>query len=123
MKRKSLSEMTEEELVAAFRDGAIEQKDASENNKFSKYNKLFTRILEIAKELKERLGDRRRDLIPLLAHENIQVRLMAGNETLAVAPEAARRTLQEIKDSKWFPFTMDAGSTLSGLDSGRFRPE
>ncbi|WP_132033918.1 DUF2019 domain-containing protein [Aquabacter spiritensis] len=122
-KNKTLSEMTEEELVGEFTNASIAQKEASEKDKFSKYNKLFDRIVEIRNERKIRPGDRRRDLLPLLTHDNIQVRLMAAIETLAVAPDAACRTLKEIKDSNWFPFAMDASSTLSWFESGRFRPE
>ncbi|WP_165933751.1 DUF2019 domain-containing protein [Aquabacter spiritensis] len=123
MKSKPLSEMSESDLVNEFVSSAIIQKEASEKNKFSVYNKLIKRIVELTQELKSRPGDRRRDLLPLLEHENIQVRLMAANETLAVAPEAARRTLQAIKDSNWFPFAADASTTLRGFDSGRLRPE
>ncbi|TCT02359.1 DUF2019 domain-containing protein [Aquabacter spiritensis] len=124
MKEKALNDMTEEEIVDEFTSLAVRQKEASEKDRFSIYNKLYARVVELGRELKSRPGDRRRDLLPLLAHDNVQVRFMAAREVLAVAPEAACRTLQEIKDSNWFPFAADAGTTLSAFKSGVFpRPD
>ncbi|TCT04407.1 DUF2019 domain-containing protein [Aquabacter spiritensis] len=124
MKTKSLSDMTEDEIVHNFMTLAALQKEASEKDKFATYRRLYNQVVDLANELKNRPGDRRGDLLPLLAHDNVQVRLMAANETLAVAPEAACRTLQEIKDSNWFPFAADAGTTLSAFKSGVYpRPD
>jgi hypothetical protein len=41
---------------------------------------------------------------------------------LAVAPEAARHVLQEIKRWQEFPQALDAGMTLIALDDGTFKP-
>ncbi|WP_132029594.1 DUF2019 domain-containing protein [Aquabacter spiritensis] len=123
MKNNQCSQMTEAEIFDEFRTITEIQKEAAEKNKNSVYKKICARVVELTQDLKDRPGDRRSVLLPLLEHENIQVRLMAANETLAVAPEAAQRTLQEIRDSGWYPFALDAGMTLSAFRSGRFRPE
>ena len=76
----------------------------------------------IKTELKSRAGDQRRALLGLYQHRNAQVRLKAAVATLAVAPEAARRKLQEIADSREYPQAGDAGMTLWNIDRGVFTP-
>jgi hypothetical protein len=76
----------------------------------------------IEEELKVRPGDQRRALIPLYNHPNVQVRLKSAIATLALAPDAARRQIQDIADSRDYPQAGDAGMTLDCLDRGIFRP-
>jgi hypothetical protein len=73
-------------------------------------------------ELKARTGDQRRALLVLYDHPNAQVRLKAAKATLAVAPQAARRMLQIIRESKEYPQAGDAGMTIRAIESGIFRP-
>jgi hypothetical protein len=61
-------------------------------------------------------------LVPLFAHTNPQVRLMAAEPTLAVAPAAARQALQEIWDRKEFPQAAYAMETLRALERGDRKP-
>jgi hypothetical protein len=58
----------------------------------------------------------------LFNHPNMQVRLKAAVETLAVAPYEARLQLRAIADSQWFPQAGDAGMTLRGIDDCSFKP-
>jgi uncharacterized protein DUF2019 len=80
-------------------------------------------IFAIGGELKRRPGDQRRALLPLYDHPNIEVRLRAAKRTLAVAPVEARRMIESIAASRWFPHAGDAGMCLELLDRGIFVPE
>ncbi len=53
----------------------------------------------------------------------MQVRLEAAKWSLGVAPEMARKVIQNIYDSKWYPQAGDAGMTLWNLDRGVFKPD
>jgi hypothetical protein len=53
----------------------------------------------------------------------MQVRLTAATWTLGIAPDAARKVIQAIADSKWPPQYLDAGMTLINLDNGTFVPD
>ena len=64
----------------------------------AKFNRLFWELDAVNEELKNRPGDQRQALRPLLDHSNAQVRLQSAIATLALAPEAAQRTLQVISD-------------------------
>jgi hypothetical protein len=78
---------------------------------------------DIQKELKTRPGDQRHALVALFDYPNMQVRLRATQYTLAVAPEAARRTIEAIAASTWPPQCYDARNSLRMLDEGKFVPE
>jgi hypothetical protein len=100
----------------------MEQCEAIEYDEISRFNRLFVLRHAVEAELKRREGDQRRALLPLLQHRNLQVRLNAATDTLAVAPEAARRALETIRDTHWMPYAADAASRLRGVDEGRFKP-
>ncbi len=76
----------------------------------------------IERELKQRPGDERSALLLLYGHPNAQVRLQAATATLAVAPDAARKALQELANSKNYPQSGEAWGHLRNLDSGFFKP-
>ncbi len=73
-------------------------------------------------ELKARPGDARHALVSLYQHPNLQVVLNAAKATLAVAPDAARRMIEAIAESKAYPQAGDAGMCLDNLDRGIFKP-
>jgi len=76
----------------------------------------------VVEELQRRLGDQRSALLSLYDHENLQVRLNAVKNSLALAPEEGRRMLQAIRESKRQPYAGEAGMTLRALDRGIFKP-
>lgn len=121
-KRVQLRSMTAEELVKRYVAISLEQYEASEEEQISRFNRLFGLCWAVADELKGREGDQRRALLPLLEHRNLQVRLNAATDTLAIAPDAARRALVTIRDTHWMPYAGIAESRLRGLDDGRFEP-
>ena len=110
------------ELKSLFESLCIEQYNALERNEIAAFNKRYSKIQEIVDELKSRPGDQRRVLMQLFGHPNMQVRLTAAKFNLAVDYIAARREIQDIVDSKWFPQAGDAGMTLHHLDTGIYKP-
>lgn len=122
MKDAALKDISVEQLVERFIKVTLGQFQAELYDENAKYNRLFREMVAIGQELKSRPGDQRRALIPLFAHPNPQVRLMAAELTLAVAPAAARQTLQDIWDRKEFPQAAYAMGTLRALERGDRKP-
>ena len=119
---KQIDRMTSEQLVELFTEIALAEDDAMTGFDNSKFNRLFMQRMAVQEELKSRKGDQRRALLRLCDHPNTHVRKSAAKATLALAPEAARRTLQAIYDLGEFIHAGDAGMTLSNLDRGVFKP-
>jgi len=71
-----------------------------------KFNRLYRQMDATEKELRRRGREARLALLRLYDHPNMQVRLNAAKRTLGIAPDAARRVLQAISDSKWQPQAM-----------------
>ncbi|MBI2713641.1 MAG: DUF2019 domain-containing protein [Rhizobiales bacterium] len=122
MKGAALGDMTVPQLVERFTTITLNQFQAELYDEIAKYNRLISEMLAIEQELKNRPGDQRSALVPLFAHPNPQVRLMAAELTLAVAPAAARQTLQEIWDRREFPQAAYAMGTLRALERGDRKP-
>lgn len=122
MKRVNLERLTVDELVERFASLALEQDEALLDSDISKASRLYWKLKDVEAELKAREGDQRRALLKLYDHPNAQVRLKATKATLAVAPEAARRMLETIAESREFPQAGEAGMSISNLDAGIFKP-
>ncbi len=118
----NVKKMSVAELVDLFAAIGIDQDKALLMDEISKFNRLYGQMDTVRNELKRRPGDQRKALLPLYDHPNMQVRLKAAVTTLAVAPEAARRMLQIIANSRHMPPARDAGMLLRGLDDGSFVP-
>jgi hypothetical protein len=114
--------MTVSQLVDRFVAITLAQDQALLMDEFAKFNRLFAEMEAIKQELKSRNGDQRRALIPLYDHPNAQVRLKAAKATLALASQAARRTMEAIIDAREFPQALEAGMSLDNLDRGIFKP-
>ena len=122
MKKLKLGETTVDELVELFVDLCIAQDRELLRGDVPRINRLFDDIATIRQELRARPGDQRHALLPLYRHENMQVRLVAAQATLAIAPEAARNALEQIKASKEQPQSAEASHSLWTLDRGIFKP-
>ncbi len=123
MKRISLKEMAVEHLVERFVALAVAESEAIDRGDNASYNRLFPQMEDVREELKKRPGDQRRALVPLFEHPNPQVRLIAAVSTLEIAPEAARRVLELIKDRDEFPQAADAYGVLRRLDGVSLFPD
>ena len=123
MMRPSLQSMTVDQLVERFAALGVEQDKAIAADDNVKYKRFFDQMSAIRDELKNRPGDQRKALLTLFEYPNMQVRLRAAQYTLAVAPEAARRSIEAIAASTWPPQCYDARNSLRMLDEGKFVPE
>lgn len=50
------------------------------------------------------------------------MRVTAAKATLAIAPDAARKALEDIKATGWMPQAAEASGSLWALDEGIFKP-
>ena len=116
MKGTNLKEITVPQLVERFTACALGQFKAELYGETEKYNRLYDEIVAIKQELKSRAGDQRRALVPLFTHPNPQVRLMAAQWALAVAPVTARQALQDLSDRNIYPQAAYARQSLMALD-------
>jgi hypothetical protein len=122
MKGIEFERLTVEELVNLFAEIGVEQHRALLHERIAEFRTLYGQMNAIDNELKRRGHDARRALLRLYDHSNVQVRLKAAIRTLAVAPDAAKRLLQAIRDSNRFPQAADAGMMLHSLEDGSFIP-
>ena len=108
--------------MALFVTIALEQEEANIDFDTKRFNRLFWEMDKVEGLLKAMPGDKRSALVPLLQHPNLEVRLRAAKSTLAVAPEAARATLEALRKITHTPQASDAGMCLRALDQGIFKP-
>jgi hypothetical protein len=120
MKRPRLENLTVDQLVERFTAIALDQDKALRSGKHAKFNLLFDEMERVNEELKSRAGDQRQRLIALHTHPNAQVRLKSAIATLALVPEASRRTLQVISDRNEYPQAAYARDMLSALAEKRY---
>jgi len=113
--------MSVDELVERF--VGIAQDQAELMGEIGKFNRLFDQMYAVDIELRARGPAARLALLRLFDHPNMQVRLQAAKWSLGVAPEAARKIIQAVYDSKWYPQAGEAGMTLWNLDRGVFKPD
>lgn len=118
-----LDELPADQLVARFAAITVAQDDALLGHELAKFRRLYDRMIEVLDELKRRPGDQRDALMKLYEYPNMQVQLQAARFTLAAAPLEARRKLESIAASHWFPQAGDAGMSLLNLDRGIFKPK
>lgn len=122
MKRLSLKAMSSGQLVERFMELALDQDKALLRGEIATVNRIFDQLEDVEAELKSREGDQRRALMTLYDHPNPQVRVKAVKATLAVEPDAARRMLKVIAESREFPQAGEAGMSIRALERGIFKP-
>jgi hypothetical protein len=120
--KRKLAGLSVEDLIKDFVAIGEAQDQALLFDDIARFNRLYDKKAAILDELKGRSGDQRHALVSLHIHANMQVRLNAAKATLAVAPIAARKTLEAIAASNHFPQAGDAGMSLWNLDQGVFQP-
>jgi UTP-glucose-1-phosphate uridylyltransferase len=123
MRKPNLKEMTIDQLVERFAEIGIAQDDALWGSKYAMFNRLFDQMNEVDEELRSRGLGARLALLRLYNHRNIQVRLKAAKRTLGVAPIEARKLIEDVSKSGFYPQAGDAGMTLRALDEGIFKPD
>jgi Domain of unknown function (DUF2019) len=113
-----LKALSVEQLTERFVGFALGQHEAELHGEIAKYNRLYDAIVAVKDELKSRPGDQRRALVPLFVHPNAQVRLVAAQWAMIVAPVPARQVLQDLSDRNIYPQAADARLPLRQLDRG-----
>lgn len=121
-RRIPIDQLTIDELVQNFLALTLAQYEARFPSQTGKYNRLYRQMNEIRDELKRREGDQRRALLPLINHENAQVRLMAASSLLTIVPDRAKKALESVRDSGIVPPSVNAAGLLDGLKNGSFVP-
>jgi sugar lactone lactonase YvrE len=74
-------------------------------------------------ELRSRGREERMALYPLLSDKNRFIRYYAAKYLLGLAPDHARRVIEEIAKFKFDALCLDAGMCLYALDKGIYRPD
>ncbi|MGB6175503.1 MAG: DUF2019 domain-containing protein [Methylocella sp.] len=121
--KQTLEGLTVDQLVDRFAAIGVAQDQALLYDQHIKFRRLYGEMNEVDQELRRRGLEARLAMLRLYDHPNMQVRVKAAIRTLAVAPDAARKLLEEIRSSKWQPQAMDAGMILGGLDDGQYKPD
>jgi hypothetical protein len=114
--------MDTDQLIASYTEISVREDEAIDMHQMRKVRRLFDQLMVIKDVLRARGPDARRALIPLLSHRNAQVRLNAAKELMAVVPEQARATLEDIAENGPGQQSGDSGMFLRAIDEGEFRP-
>ena len=132
MKNTDVSALSNEQLVAMYVDVSIRQADALLRNDLRRVNRLVDRQRIITETLRARGTEARRALIPLLdyvgqkspwfSQERAQVRLNAATTLLAIVPEKARATLEELAARGPGDQKLSASMCLWHLETGVYKP-
>jgi len=83
-----------------------------------KFNQCQDALFRVLDELKARGPDARRMLSRFYTHFNDFIRLKAATLSYRVAPEPARRVLEELKKMEPIDEAYVAGATLARIDNG-----
>jgi Domain of unknown function (DUF2019) len=124
--------MSNEQLANAFVEISIKEADAMGLRKSREVNSLIRQLRAVEETLRSRGLEARKALVPLLGYSDArssfakeleaQVRLNAAKELLAVVPEQARATLEDLAAHGPSAQRGDAGMCLQFLDDGVFKP-
>ena len=132
MTSQRYSEMSDERLAEAFVKLSIDEADAIGLGNVHAVNNLFNQLRAIERALRARGPQARKVLAPLLKYSAApppfsqdraaQVRLNAARELLAVVPEEARSTLEDLAAHGPSDQSGRAGMCLQFLQDGVFKP-
>jgi len=132
MTKLHYSDMSNEQLANAFIELSLCQADAIGLGKQRRMRELFDELRALKEALRARGLEARKVLVPLLSYsprspsvfqdQAAQVRLNAARELLAVLPEQARATLEDLASRGPSAQSGRAGMCLQFLDDGVFKP-
>jgi hypothetical protein len=103
-------------LLEIFKNVSLEQYDTYFTFDSAYRNRLYRILVAVKDELTSSGPQARRSLTRLLKDDNPQVRLQAAQFVYPVAPEEARKTLEELKASRVPDQSLAAGMTLRRLE-------
>jgi hypothetical protein len=122
IKHTQLNDLNTQQLAERFLQVALQQYDALQKGQTAQHNRLYDIMEDVKSELRQRPGDQRSALLPLLNHTNAQVRLKAAYTLLAVSPDRAKKALESVRDSRVAPQSVNAGFMLEALADGSYVP-
>lgn len=117
--KTNLVPLSTKRLVARFAAVCEALYAAELRLELERYRVLSLELTRVAQEMKRRPRDHRRRLSALYDHGNINVRFYAALHSLAVNPETARETLEEVAGKAGYPQAIAARRALRVLDEGR----
>jgi hypothetical protein len=117
-RKVDLTILTVNQLVDRFTEIGLAEDAARDKDDLGAYKRLYFQMSAISKELKARGREARLALTTLYTHPNPEIRLHAARCSYGVAPDAARKCLEIIRDSKIPPQYLDAGMSFRALDDG-----
>ena len=123
MKLIYLKGLTTEQLIEEFACLARRMGSAVLDSETRLFNRLFSKMQAIDRELRSRGREARIMLVPLLEDEDRFVRYYAAKYLLGLVPDRARRVIEEIAKFKYDALCGDAGMCLYALDAGIFKPD
>ena len=130
MRTPNLQNLSTEQLAERFKQLSLQQGEAEMSNDMRTYNRRSQQLNDICAELGRRGAESRRVLVPLLNCPRnagplsavAQCRYNAARELLAVEPDRARATLEELANSVTRFQMALARHTLGVLDNGTLKP-
>ncbi|HLN23798.1 MAG TPA: DUF2019 domain-containing protein [Patescibacteria group bacterium] len=118
LEKYDLPSMCIDDMMALFEHACMEQYDTYVDDDLKKYNINYNIMIAVNDELKARGVQARLSLLRFFDHPNLQVRVKAATLTYRVAPEAARRCLDDIAKAGFPDQSLAAGMTLRAIDNG-----
>ena len=120
MKQDELKSATIPEINAKYEIEVIANGLARMNGDAHAANAAYDFVWLCSKELKSRGPDAQRSLLPLLNHDDPQVRLCAAKDALDFAPDLGLGELEQLARSK-FVWALDAQLILSEWKQGTLK--
>jgi|SRR5579862_3036089 len=128
MKIPKLQDLSPEQLAERFKQLSFQQADDLNSTKY--FRTASNQLENVAAELRRRGPEARRALVPLLDCRDdsrtmsavAQCHLNAAEQLLAVEPDRARATLEELANSVTQYQMVLARGTLKALNSGTWKP-
>ncbi len=118
MMKSSFSDMSLQELVAAYEQIVMAQDQSLREDKISKFNKEYKIREAIVDELRSRPDDQRNVLVPLLDRREPWMRICVASDTYSLNPERSREYMQTVADYRFDPYKGRAASSLGLWDIG-----
>ena len=118
MTKPSFSDMSLQELVAAYEQIVMAQDQSLREDKISKFNKEYKIRVAIVDELRSRPYDQRDMLVPLLDRREPWMRICVASDTYSLNPERSRKYMQTVADYRFDPYKGRAASSLGLWDMG-----
>ena len=115
---KNLAVLQTPQLVDLFKQVSLAHGEANAEFQSVRANRLIAKRYALLAEMRRRPTDERPALFELYSHRHPQVRLNVATSTYALNPVRALAVMQQIKDSRLFPWAGDAAAHLTGLADG-----